>query len=375
VAPARRTRRLSGPDGYGEIVNGGDYAYVIREDGPGAPPQFRPPRGSAARAWASGPNRTPERRSLPEGPSAAARSPRGSRRRVAGERGRTARTANPGAFPRRQGRRPGAAGDRSGGGDHPRRGGDPGGSRLRGRDAQASARACRDPALAYGPDDPAYGPPGPDWYKRDEERAPGAEDAETHADAGEPRVARGPFEPLRSADREEAGHADYQPADGDAALDDPGVSQLETEIPEYESINYEMSELLDFGTPTDPEAGALGQVKDLYETAETVSQATFDRHFEQLLERQRELISEYFNEPAASARPRPRPRPWPRRRPPRRTRRPRSASPRRKAWPACAASCAVPREPRRAAVRRTCGATTEQGPLRAEARPCHRRGP
>jgi hypothetical protein len=57
-----------------------------------------------------------------------------------------------------------------------------------------------------------------------------------------------------------------------------------------------MSELLDFGTPADQEAGALGQIQDLYERAETVSQASFDRHFEQLLERQRKLISEYFTE-------------------------------------------------------------------------------
>jgi hypothetical protein len=36
----------------------------------------------------------------------------------------------------------------------------------------------------------------------------------------------------------------------------------------------------------------------LYDAAETVSQASLDRHFEQLLERQRELISEYFTESA-----------------------------------------------------------------------------
>ena len=57
-----------------------------------------------------------------------------------------------------------------------------------------------------------------------------------------------------------------------------------------------LSELFDFGTETDPEAGALGQIRDLYEAAETVSQASLDRHFEQLLERQRKLISEYFTE-------------------------------------------------------------------------------
>jgi hypothetical protein len=153
-----------------------------------------------------------------------------------------------------------------------------------------------DPALAYGPDDPAYGPPGPAWYKRDEEHA---EDAETQADPGESHVARGPFEPLRPGDREEAGHADYQPADADAVLDDADAGSLETDIPEYEPIDDEMSELLDFGASADPDADVLDQIKDLYDKAETVSQASLDRHFEQLLERQRELISEYFNEPGS----------------------------------------------------------------------------
>jgi hypothetical protein len=106
---------------------------------------------------------------------------------------------------------------------------------------------------------------------------------------------RGPFEPLRAGEREGAGHADYQQADGEAALDDPDTGQPESEIPEYEPIDYEMSEL-DLGTITDPEAGALGQIRDLYQAAETVSHASLDRHFDQLLERQRKLISEYFTE-------------------------------------------------------------------------------
>jgi hypothetical protein len=152
-----------------------------------------------------------------------------------------------------------------------------------------------DPALAYGPDDPAYGPPGPDWYRRDEERAPRTGDGESPA-AAEAPATRGPFEPLRPGDREGTGYADYQPADGDAAIDHPDADRPESEIPEYDPMDYEMSELLDFGEPTDPEAGALGQIRDLYQTAETVSQASLDRHFDQLLERQRELISEYFEE-------------------------------------------------------------------------------
>jgi hypothetical protein len=152
-----------------------------------------------------------------------------------------------------------------------------------------------DPALAYGPDDPAYGPPGPDWYKRDEERASRTGDGESLAAAGGAGVTRGPFEPLGPADRERAGYADYQPSDVDPAFEDEAGSP-EDEIPEYDPIDYEMSGLLDFGTASDPEAGALGQLTDLYQAAESVSQASLDRHFDRLLERQRELISEYFSE-------------------------------------------------------------------------------
>jgi hypothetical protein len=131
---------------------------------------------------------------------------------------------------------------------------------------------------------------------RDEERAARTGDGESPAAAGEPVATRGPFEPLRPGDREGAGHADYQQADGDAAFDDRDADPLESDVSEYEPIDYEMSELLDLGTPTDPEAGALGHIRDLYQAAETVSQASLDRHFDRLLERQRELISEFFTE-------------------------------------------------------------------------------
>jgi hypothetical protein len=153
-----------------------------------------------------------------------------------------------------------------------------------------------DPALAYGPDDPAYGPPGPDWHQREEERAPRAEDGEPRADTGESRAARGPFEPLRSGDKEEAGHADHQPADLGAALDEPETDPSDTDISDYEPIDHEMSELLGHDTADDLEADALGQLKDMYQAAETVSQASLDRHFDRLLERQRQLISDYFSE-------------------------------------------------------------------------------
>jgi hypothetical protein len=138
------------------------------------------------------------------------------------------------------------------------------------------------PEQMYGPDDPAYGPPGPDWYTRGEERETATPDGGPQAGPGEQAVARGPFEPLR------AGDAGYQPA-GDA-VDGEGQPSGETpQTPGHETLDF-----LGLGTPTDPEAGPLGQVKDLYLAAGRISTDSLDRHFDQLLERQRKLISDYF---------------------------------------------------------------------------------
>jgi hypothetical protein len=49
-------------------------------------------------------------------------------------------------------------------------------------------------------------------------------------------------------------------------------------------------------------ARKLEQIKDLYLTAEAIGEANVDKHFDQLLAQQRELISEYFRQ-SSSARP------------------------------------------------------------------------
>jgi hypothetical protein len=140
------------------------------------------------------------------------------------------------------------------------------------------------PEQMYGPDDPAYGPPGPDWYKRGEERVVAAPDGRPQAGPGEQPAARGPFEPLNSGD------AGYQPA-GDAEYGEGQPGGETPETPEHEVLDF-----LGLDTPTDPEAGPLGQVKDLYVAAGRISPDRLDRHFDQLIERQRKLISDYFNE-------------------------------------------------------------------------------
>jgi hypothetical protein len=49
-------------------------------------------------------------------------------------------------------------------------------------------------------------------------------------------------------------------------------------------------------------ARKLEQIKDLYLTAEAIGEANVDKHFDQLLAQQRELIGEYFRQsPAAPA--------------------------------------------------------------------------
>ncbi|HEY6790347.1 MAG TPA: hypothetical protein VI365_23875, partial [Trebonia sp.] len=48
-------------------------------------------------------------------------------------------------------------------------------------------------------------------------------------------------------------------------------------------------------------ADSLERLKDLYDTAEALGGEGIDRHFDELLERQRKLISSYFTEYRASA--------------------------------------------------------------------------
>jgi hypothetical protein len=119
-------------------------------------------------------------------------------------------------------------------------------------------------------------------------------DGDPPADEGEARLVRGPFEPLRPGEHDAAGYSDYRPADEQPAFGDH--DDIPLDISGYQSLEEEIPDLLDFGAPGDPEAGALGQLTDLYLKAETISPAGLDSHFDQLLERQRQLISEYFKE-------------------------------------------------------------------------------
>jgi hypothetical protein len=133
----------------------------------------------------------------------------------------------------------------------------------------APGALARDPDVPYGPDDPAYGPPSPEWYARDAQAR--------EAEDGGPQDARGPFEPIRhpGASGQELAHqpAGYAPA---GAGDDDPIG----------------------GTKV------LDQIKDFYLTAEAIGPENLDRHIAELLERQRQLISEYFKEAGLQENPR-----------------------------------------------------------------------
>jgi hypothetical protein len=123
--------------------------------------------------------------------------------------------------------------------------------------------------VPYGPDDPAYGPPSADWYAaRDRDRE--EEEEVTPEPAPEdPRVVRGPFEPLPQSDVA-AQAALYQALTDDPRADDNDVGRTSER--------------------------ALNRIKDLYAAAGAVGDEGLDKHFERLLERQRQLIGDYLKE-------------------------------------------------------------------------------
>jgi hypothetical protein len=143
-------------------------------------------------------------------------------------------------------------------------------------------------AASRGPDenDPAY------WYD-----LPGAGSASgsgslSGTDAP-PRTAgetRGPFEPLVSSAAPP--DATARPEAAEPAVPDtaqpgraPGEGRRRDAGPDDAAHAH---------------ARKLEQIKDLYLTAEAIGEANVDKHFDQLLAQQRELISEYFKQSSAA---------------------------------------------------------------------------
>ncbi len=158
------------------------------------------------------------------------------------------------------------------------------GQASRGAEEAADVYVYRD--TGGQPDRPAGS--GPDehdaayWYD-----LPG-----TGSGGGKPHVVeevRGPFEPLVSS-------ADPPGATPrSASVPAPGPSAAEPAVPGPEEAPAASDQ-----DPAQAQAHKLEQIKDLYLTAEAIGEANVDKHFDQLLAQQRELISEYFKQSSAS---------------------------------------------------------------------------
>ena len=142
------------------------------------------------------------------------------------------------------------------------------------------------------PDDPAAAVPGPDehdaayWY--DLPGTGGGGDTTPRV----PQETRGPFEPLvSSADppgttpRFSASLDEAEPAAPDAAHSDEAPGPTADDGQEDTAHAH---------------ARKLEQIKDLYLTAEAIGEANVDKHFDQLLAQQRELIGDYFKQSNAA---------------------------------------------------------------------------
>ena len=113
--------------------------------------------------------------------------------------------------------------------------------------------------------------------------------------------ARGPFEPLVSSS-DPPGAARHASAGPDAA---------EPAVPDSAHRDQAPADSAAGDAPAESaydRARKLEQIKDLYLTAEAIGEANVDKHFDQLLAQQRELISDYFRQPgpagsAAGAQP------------------------------------------------------------------------
>lgn len=134
-----------------------------------------------------------------------------------------------------------------------------------------------------GPNDPSY------WYDLS-----GTSQAEETPQV--PEEARGPFEPLVSS-ADPPGTVRHAAADaGDGSGTDDGSASGGPDLPAEAPGADGLQDV------AHAHARKLEQIKDLYLTAEAIGEANVDKHFDQLLSQQRELISEYFRQsPAAKA--------------------------------------------------------------------------
>jgi hypothetical protein len=107
---------------------------------------------------------------------------------------------------------------------------------------------------------------------------------------------RGPFEPLVSS-ADPPGATPHFSAGPDADAFSPDTAE-----PFTPDLDYPDEAPRNDGQEDTAHAHArkLEQIKDLYLTAEAIGESNVDKHFDQLLAQQRELISEYFKHSSAA---------------------------------------------------------------------------
>jgi hypothetical protein len=142
------------------------------------------------------------------------------------------------------------------------------------------------------PGSPAATVPGPSendaayWYDLP---GPGAG---TDVPAHVVEETRGPFEPLVSS-------ADPPGPAPDAARPDQAPDARPDQAPDARPDQAPVAAGPDdsLQETVHERARKLEQIKDLYLTAEAIGEANVDKHFDQLLAQQRQLISDYFRQP------------------------------------------------------------------------------
>jgi hypothetical protein len=113
--------------------------------------------------------------------------------------------------------------------------------------------------------------------------------------ATEQEEARGPFEPLLPSAGAPARAARHQPSASDAMMPTAAGLTGYAQQPEPDAAGEEGPE-----EPVHAQARKLEQIKDFYLTAEAIGEENVDKHFDQLLAQQRELIGEFFRQSAAA---------------------------------------------------------------------------
>jgi len=120
-------------------------------------------------------------------------------------------------------------------------------------------------------------------------------DLSTEPAVPEREPTRGPFEPLVPSSGPPPNAPRQQPPGPETVAATPGTAAGAAGEPRPDPALQASLEETEHA-----QASKLEQIKDLYLTAEAIGEENVDKHFDQLLAQQRELISEYFRQSAAA---------------------------------------------------------------------------